>query len=352
MASPCPASADGSDWEWFAPDDLVVTRNTRVWVVCRRIDDRDDLAVCLVNGHPAENMVWYGDFLHASALLMIGPNVIELKIGTGDATSLKRTVFREVFGSRKSIEFDFPAYGFHEKNPEVCLDCHTMAVTEANSVKDVMRLCLQCHTELLDFRNVHGPINVGGCFSCHPSDITAAGDKSFPTNAELCFSCHSDAVKYAKSDFLHGPLNVGACTSCHNPHAGDFSFNLNYPIPDLCFFCHEPFNYADEKGSAHSPAADGECLLCHDPHGSESNFSLKKGGVLRLCNSCHSESLKKHRHPIDGKPGKALKLPGSIILNSEGNWTCTSCHNPHASVSKHLLVTEQERTCTQCHTSK
>lgn len=352
MILPCPVSAGSTNLNWFTPDDLVVTRSARIWVVCGGIDEHTIPISCLVNGKPVDEIVRHEDFLHASAPLMIGPNEIVLKTGAGNETTDKRTVFREILGSGKSVEFDFPAYTFHKQTREACLRCHEMSISEKNNIRSVMNLCLQCHTELLDYGNVHGPINVGGCFSCHPSDFSDTDEGNNLLDEELCFSCHTDAAEYAQRDFLHGPLNVGACTSCHNPHAADFPFSLNYPIPDLCFFCHDTFYDASDGGSAHSPAADGDCIICHDPHGSESGFSLKKGGVPRLCISCHNENMKNHTHPYEGKPGRRIKLPPNILLDSEGNWTCTSCHNPHASESRHLLVTDRERTCTQCHTSK
>ena len=74
-----------------------------------------------------------------------------------------------------------------------------------------------------------------------------------------------------------------------------------------------------------------ECASCHNPHTSGNAFLLEKS-EMKLCGTCHAgRSTGKHvlagfgfggSHPIGGKPDP---------LRKGRKFTCTTCHNPHAS---------------------
>ena len=85
-------------------------------------------------------------------------------------------------------------------------------------------------------------------------------------------------------------------------------------------------------GKSVHPALALGCTTCHDPHSSPNRKLLVKT-IPELCFTCHAQALftRKHIHPPVAQ-GKCLK-----------------CHNPHAADSMTLLVKSPEELCLQCH---
>jgi predicted CXXCH cytochrome family protein len=82
----------------------------------------------------------------------------------------------------------------------------------------------------------------------------------------------------------------------------------------------------------HQPVEDGECLSCHDPHPSPyKNLLIKKGNAL--CLTCHDDPL------AEGKFKHQAVEAGD----------CTDCHAPHATHFKGLLKKSVKDTCYDCH---
>jgi hypothetical protein len=51
--------------------------------------------------------------------------------------------------------------------------------------------------------------------------------------------------------------------------------------------------------------------------------------VVRLCNFCHGAAEKNHPRNID----PTLSIPPNLPLDSDGNWSCVTCHDPHGTIS-------------------
>jgi DmsE family decaheme c-type cytochrome len=183
--------------------------------------------------------------------------------------------------------------------------------------------------------------------------------------AESCKNCHADQFeKFSHTKmgrlFLKQPRNSKeglACETCHGPgkaHAesgGDkrapglitFAKNDKTPVDQrnqVCLTCHNKGTHLFWQSSAHE-ARDVACTSCHKVMEDVSpRHQLAKPTVLETCGSCHIQqraaATKFSRHPI-----------------LEGKMSCTSCHNPHGSISPALLKEPSPNdTCYTCHAEK
>jgi predicted CXXCH cytochrome family protein len=83
----------------------------------------------------------------------------------------------------------------------------------------------------------------------------------------------------------------------------------------------------------HQPVENGECASCHDPHQSENkNLLLQKGNALCLVLP---------RRPAGG-------ISSSSTRRSRSG-DCLDCHAPHATNIKGLLKKSVKETCADCH---
>jgi len=171
------------------------------------------------------------------------------------------------------------------------------------------RSCVDCHKKLVAKRVIHQAMAQyarmeQGCPSCHTAPHgKQKAEKSLTAKVPgLCYQCHDKEV-FSRPN-VHPPVATGQCTACHNPHAADNSSLLLQPLPYLCQSCHD-----DKK--------DGKHIL--------------RGYGLG------------DNHPIQGR-----KDPSRI----RRELTCTSCHNPHSSISRHLFaadVNTPKDLCLKCH---
>ena len=89
---------------------------------------------------------------------------------------------------------------------------------------------------------------------------------------------------------------------------------------------------ADQK-YMHGPVAVGDCTSCHAPHASDNKaLLLKKGNDL--CFTCH---------------GAIQDETKKKVVHDALQEGCTSCHSPHGSPFKKLLSDEGDKLCYQCH---
>lgn len=94
--------------------------------------------------------------------------------------------------------------------------------------------------------------------------------------------------------------------------------------------CHTEFVTARH---VHGPVSVASCDACHGDDVGGHVYPLKRQGNA-TCTFCHA---------VADSPGKVQHA----AITDEG---CTSCHNPHASTAKYLLVKDAvSQTCGQCH---
>ncbi len=112
--------------------------------------------------------------------------------------------------------------------------------------------------------------------------------------------------------------------------------SLVLPTAALAVDCFKCHDTAEFKGRVvHSPVADADCLSCHGPHVSRHKKLLLQS-ERDLCLQCHEQVA----DTVANKP--ALHAPVR-----EGR--CSSCHDPHASAQKKLLRQSGGALCFECH---
>ncbi len=232
---------------------------------------------------------------------------------------------------------------------ELCAKCHdtktagwraahTVAGADASSGN-----CMSCHdphtsppsaTAMLK-RSQHAPFEGRECGACHEAGVTSIrGDR------ELCGQCHSETVAAIdKMPVVHAALaDSAACMTCHSPHVGDTKALLRQSGFSVCMGCHETINLS--APFVHAPAKE-DCANCHTPHGGDDASLLVEKDVMALCMRCHEDAPKTHFHPMGDKI-RDEKNRGMIV--------CTSCHSPHNSEQKALLLGDPTRgLCVRCH---
>lgn len=145
----------------------------------------------------------------------------------------------------------------------------------------------------------------------------------------------------------HGPYAAGECGRCHSlvqsksflgnrdatsqgPASASpvsASSRLALPPSQLCVSCHTQHGADFARGSGlkqHLPAAAGACTTCHNPHQSLRRFMLLKADNRELCGGCHSSTTLTQIHDA----------------NAEQD--CISCHNAHVGVTSKQLRSDAE----------
>lgn len=140
-------------------------------------------------------------------------------------------------------------------------------------------------------------------------------------------------------------------------HSGLLKLKNVHPVAESCDSCHQPtgashpqkgkktFNLVQEGGALcsmchpsvvtkkniHPPVKDGMCTSCHNPHASnEKKLLLEPTGLL--CSTCH--------------PGKA---DHKFVHGPTATGDCDSCHSPHDSDNKALIIQPDPELCFTCH---
>ena len=198
-----------------------------------------------------------------------------------------------------------------------------------------------------------------------PQTTEAEAHPSGYLGVEVCKGCHEEQYqKFSHTKmgrlFLLQPRNGGerlACEKCHGPGqkhveagggkgvGGMISFAKNDPTPieqrnAMCLTCHTKGNRVFWKGSAHN-ARDVACTNCHVVMEDRSPRSqLAMATEIETCGGCHLQK-------------RASTMRTSHMPLREGKMTCSSCHNPHGTVTPALLKEiSLNDTCYRCHAEK
>ncbi len=237
----------------------------------------------------------------------------------------------------------------------LCTKCHDPHCSNNKKllVKTILegKLCFECHNrfKIIDSKYVHGPVGAGMCLSCHK--IHSANynfllriDKK---GGKLCFDCHKDAqIKFSKI-FVHKPVQKD-CIECHDAHSSTYKYQLigDYKI-EVCLKCHKNIKKLLKIGTPHPIISEKGCKVCHNPHASDYRYQLFNK-INKVCKFCHVrfKNVKKG-HPVVRHPVKGKRNP----LNKSKRFNCASCHNPHASKYKFLLIGSLKNfeVCKKCH---
>jgi predicted CXXCH cytochrome family protein len=351
-----------------AASDLTILSRNKIVNVVVKVSEAADLNQLLLTadsdrrtidpvGRHTRNSVYY---VHYRLPLKKGGNNFTLAPG-----ARKLSVRYTPLSSLLNVNLDDPSvYRFHRQAtiPEECAGCHTDKLPP-DAVVDKVRYgqfspeCFSCHsTTVVGSEWRHFPSSALLCRTCHQSAADAKQMVVPSGKVEgLCFDCHVNNKKWSSMTHIHGPVGTGDCTICHDPHGSGSEFQLWADGKGkLCVVCHEEMKKYLDTGQknfmVHGIMNAQGCGACHNPHASNHRFQLI-GEINDLCVNCHiSLAGKTQGHPVQNHPLKGKSDPRRAGFP----FTCTSCHNPHGSAYKYLLIGDVRsgRVCVKCHSEK
>jgi DmsE family decaheme c-type cytochrome len=187
-----------------------------------------------------------------------------------------------------------------------------------------------------------------GCESCHGPgqahvDDEAKGNiKKFKEMkagevSETCLTCHNRGVHAGWEASTHAARSL-SCTTCHSVHTPQSDQNqLVKPTEtQVCATCHRVQVVKTERSVAHMPVREGKmsCSSCHNPHGSISNVKALKHGSS-VTESCTSCHA---------------EMRGPMLWeHAPVREACTTCHDPHGSSNDRMLNVRMPMLCQRCH---
>ncbi len=256
-------------------DDLVLTVNKQKPILRKKPSNRSVICAGGIALTPGENRV----------------KVVGRK-GGKNVTTREITVFYGTELASLSPPADFEGYAFHTANrEEPCRPCHQLDFKGTN---DSPRTpadspCYTCHRSIITaYRFAHGPSAVWSCTACHALQTKGGDGSRLKGDETSCTICHEDSINLWKSmKHQHGPTAAGKCVTCHNPHASDQANFLRLETVDLCASCHEEIlsrpHVVSTRLGGHplhispdpfKPSRDFTCASCHNPHAGESPVFL------------------------------------------------------------------------------
>ena len=287
-------------------------------------------------------------------------------------------------------------YHLTKATPALCLDCHDVKDATLQKVHQNQPFgsanCLQCHDPhqskqpKLMQAFTHNPFENKMCDSCHQPAKDGKVVLTQSDSKALCLTCHDEKGKQIETAKVQHPGAQGECIACHDPHAGKAPRFLKPDPVSACTSCHTDIAELHSKKTLHQPAFEQGCATCHEPHGGTNEHLLRAKGEA-LCLECHGPNRKpqelKEAHAItifDGKVmlpedyftknkvvmlpvkgGKGHPVPNhpiedvrdlSDLTKVKTQINCMTCHQPHASGGKALLVKDQNpglQFCQSCH---
>lgn len=287
-------------------------------------------------------LLWFGYGLNEIILTAAG--------GGCASTGLTADTLTVLSAPQVTDEYErlFTQYTFHNQTPWVeCTGCHAWGEVSQDEITEAAQ-CFECHPVIRERFRTHIPDNDRACINCHrlKQDLTRASTGTYAA-VNPCYECHKDKIGEFTRDYIHGPVAGGSCTICHDPHGSIYDNSLVSPVPVLCPSCHG-MEESKDMDVQHRPFAIGRCDECHDPHSTNNKWVLVKQSQ-ELCLNCHLSfgTLKSHDHPYNVTPKRHLE--SDLKLTANGQLECLSCHDSHASNTKHLLRTDKANTCQGCH---
>jgi DmsE family decaheme c-type cytochrome len=252
------------------------------------------------------------------------------------ASAPQSVTFQSTPPQKVTVQATSPAQAPGYAGSDTCVMCHE---AEDKSIKASKHGLSQ---------NPRTPAAAHGCESCHGPgqahvDDDAKGHiKKFGTlkPAEIngtCLSCHNRGEHAGWEGSAHERRNL-ACTTCHSVHNPKSpERQLVQPTEtQLCATCHRLQVAKTERAVAHMPVREGKmaCSSCHNPHGSISNVkNLKTGSSV---NELCTGCHTEMRGPM-------------LFEHAPVRENCTTCHDPHGSSNDRMLVVRMPMLCQRCH---
>jgi DmsE family decaheme c-type cytochrome len=217
--------------------------------------------------------------------------------------------------------------------------------------------CLECHEEQgtglkgtphAQAKNPRSPAATHGCESCHgPGQAHVDDDASghMPKIKEMkpgevnqiCLTCHNRSDHVGWEGSAHERRNL-SCTTCHSVHSFKSPEHqlVKATQTEICVRCHRLQVAKTERAVAHMPVREGKlsCSSCHNPHGSISNVKNLKTG-----SSVSELCISCH-----------TEMRGPVLWeHAPVRENCATCHDPHGSSNDRMLVVRMPMLCQRCH---
>lgn len=229
--------------------------------------------------------------------------------------------------------------------------------------------CTTCHGDILDAyhdtiharvltaENARTELMRRGCEACHgPGEqhVAAGGgeaggplwvtfdpedDEGVDVRNERCLQCHSGGEQLHWPGSPHEAREV-ACGDCHQVMrqiSSDALLARNDEV-DTCAQCHV-LQRSRTYHNAHMPLRPGpvaenwmSCSSCHNPHGTVTPSLIDAISVNDNCFSCHAD--KRGPHLWEHPPVQE---------------SCLNCHDPHGTINANMLKILPPRMCQTCH---
>ena len=217
--------------------------------------------------------------------------------------------------------------------------------------------CLLCHTDQeaslkgtkhWQTANRRSPVAKLGCESCHGPGQAHIDDDAKGKIAKFkamkpaevngaCLTCHDRGTHAGWEGSTHEARNL-SCATCHSVHKpASFTNQLvKATETQLCATCHRLQVSKTERAVAHMPVREGKmsCSSCHNPHGSITNVKALKVGSS-VAESCTSCHTEM-RGPM-------------LFEHAPVRENCATCHDPHGSSNDRMLVVRMPMLCQRCH---
>ena len=219
---------------------------------------------------------------------------------------------------------------------DTCVTCHEK---EGDSLKG---------TKHAQAKNPRSPAATHGCESCHgpgqahvdddaKGHIKKVGQMKPAEISETCLACHNRGEHAGWDGSAHERRNL-TCTTCHSVHSPKSpEKQLVQPTQtQVCATCHRLQVAKTERAVAHMPVREGKmsCTSCHNPHGSISNVkNLKTGSSVAELCTTCHTEMR----------GPMLWEHAPVREN------CATCHDPHGSSNDRMLVVRMPMLCQRCH---
>ena len=243
---------------------------------------------------------------------------------TGASTALAREK-----GSPKASVLQSPATASSFDATD-CITCHEPAVAKMKATKHfgLEQSCATCHDR--DKSMIHSKDQADGKATPGPSFKSLKPNEINAT----CLDCHEKGKQENWMGGKHDARKV-ACTTCHSVHTFKSAKAQLKAVTDseTCSTCHKT-ERAQMQRQSHHPVREGKmsCSSCHNPHDGSRPKMLQAESTNELCYKCHAEK----RGPF-------------LFEHAPVREDCVSCHAPHGSNHKRLLVQKLPNLCWNCH---